>query len=43
VTPHVSGFQQHYWRDAAALFADNLHRFTRGEPLRNVVDKDAGY
>jgi phosphoglycerate dehydrogenase-like enzyme len=43
VTPHVSGFQQHYWRDAAALFADNLHRFTRGEPLRNVVDKHAGY
>jgi phosphoglycerate dehydrogenase-like enzyme len=43
VTPHVSGFQQHYWRDAAELFADNLRRFTRGEPLRNVVDKQAGY
>jgi phosphoglycerate dehydrogenase-like enzyme len=43
VTPHVSGFQRHYWRDATALFADNLRRFTGGEPLRNVVDKEAGY
>jgi phosphoglycerate dehydrogenase-like enzyme len=43
VTPHVSGFQQHYWRDATALFADNLRRFTRGAPLRNIVDKQAGY
>ncbi len=43
VTPHVSGFQQHYWRDATALFAENLRRFSTGEPLRNVVDKQAGY
>ena len=43
VTPHVSGFQPHYWRDATALFADNLRRFTRGEPLWNIVDKHAGY
>jgi hypothetical protein len=25
------------------LFLDNWQRFVRGEPLRNVVDKRAGY
>jgi phosphoglycerate dehydrogenase-like enzyme len=43
VTPHVSGFHAGYWRDAAALFAGNLRRFEAGAPLRNVVDKQAGY
>jgi hypothetical protein len=28
------------WGD---LFVENLGRFARGEPLRNVVDKEAGY
>ncbi len=28
---------------AAALFLDNLDRYRRGEPLRNVVDLEAGY
>ena len=26
-----------------AIFADNLGRFDRGEPLRNRVDVQAGY
>ena len=43
ITPHVSGIHDRYWPDAAALFADNLRRFVAGEPLRNVVDKQAGY
>jgi phosphoglycerate dehydrogenase-like enzyme len=43
ITPHVSGFQPRHWPDAAALFADNLHRFETGQPLRNPVDKAAGY
>jgi len=43
ITPHVSGFHAHYWSDAAALFADNLRRFVAGQPLRNLVDKHAGY
>jgi phosphoglycerate dehydrogenase-like enzyme len=43
VTPHVSGSFANYWRDATDLFADNLRRFDAGEPLRNVVDKRAGY
>ena len=32
-----------HWDAATDLFADNLRRFERGEPLRNVVDKAAGY
>jgi len=43
ITPHVSGFHADYWRDAIELFADNLRRFSAGEPLRNAVDKAAGY
>jgi len=43
VTPHTSGFRDDYWALAAELFADNLGRFERGEPLLNVVDKEAGY
>jgi phosphoglycerate dehydrogenase-like enzyme len=32
------------WRDdAVRLFLDNLGRFRRGEPLRNVVDRSRGY
>jgi phosphoglycerate dehydrogenase-like enzyme len=43
VTPHVSGAMQDYWTPLVALFAENLRRFERDEPLLNVVDKHAGY
>jgi phosphoglycerate dehydrogenase-like enzyme len=43
VTPHVSGALRDYWTPLLALFAENLRRFERGDPLRNVVDKAAGY
>ena len=43
VTPHVSGALRDYWTPLVALFADNLRRFERGEPLLSVVDKIAGY
>jgi phosphoglycerate dehydrogenase-like enzyme len=43
VTPHTSGAMQDYWTPLVALFSDNLRRFERGESLRNVVDKVAGY
>ncbi|MGH9408037.1 MAG: D-2-hydroxyacid dehydrogenase [Vicinamibacterales bacterium] len=43
ITPHVSGFQASHWPNAAALFAANLRRFCAGEPLVNLVDKQAGY
>ena len=43
ITPHVSGFHAGYWPGAIQLFADNLRRFATGQPLANVVDKEAGY
>jgi len=43
VTPHTSGALRDYWTPLVALFAENLRRFERGEPLLNVVDKAAGY
>lgn len=43
ITPHVSGFHAGHWPRATQLFADNLRRFAAGQPLANVVDKEAGY
>jgi D-2-hydroxyacid dehydrogenase (NADP+) len=43
VTPHTSGAMQDYWTPLVGLFAENLRRLDRGEPLLNVVDKVAGY
>jgi phosphoglycerate dehydrogenase-like enzyme len=43
ITPHISGGMEDYWTPLVALFAENLRRFEHGEPLRNVVDKRAGY
>jgi len=43
VTPHISGLGPRYWERAVELFRGNLERFIRGEPLVNVVDKQAGY
>jgi len=43
VTPHVAGFREDYWAAAVDLFAANLERFLAGEPVANVVDKQAGY
>jgi phosphoglycerate dehydrogenase-like enzyme len=43
VLPHIGG--PHPQRDqvVARLFADNLGRFLDGKPLREVVDRKAGY
>jgi phosphoglycerate dehydrogenase-like enzyme len=43
ISPHSSASQERYTEKLVALFADNLGRFVRGEPLRNVVDRAAGY
>ncbi len=43
ITPHYSGSTPHYFERFLGIFLDNLHRFQRGEPLRNVVDKALGY
>jgi phosphoglycerate dehydrogenase-like enzyme len=44
VTPHVSPVSPgRFWRRELDLFLENWHRLVHGEPLRNVVDKQAGY
>jgi len=43
ITPHVSGFHAGQWPRVTQLFADNLRRFAAGQPLVNVVNKEAGY
>jgi phosphoglycerate dehydrogenase-like enzyme len=43
VSPHMSGDFTGWERAAVAVFLDNLERWRRGEPLRNVVDKAAGF
>lgn len=43
LTPHTAGHGPDYWERAMAQFEDNLTRFLAGAPLRNVVDKRAGY
>ena len=43
LTPHVSGVTRRYWEREVALIEENLRRLGEGRPLRNVVDRDAGY
>ncbi|HUF28995.1 MAG TPA: D-2-hydroxyacid dehydrogenase [Gemmatimonadaceae bacterium] len=44
LTPHVSAVSPGgFWRRELDLFIDNWRRFVRGGPLRNLVDKQAGY
>ena len=43
LTPHIAGFGPRYWEGIVELFARNLERWRRGEPLENLVDKRRGY
>jgi phosphoglycerate dehydrogenase-like enzyme len=43
ISPHCSTSQERYADKLFELFAENLGRYCRGEPLRNVVDLAAGY
>src|SRR4029079_17922313 len=44
LTPHVSPVSPGpFWPRQLDLFLDNWSRYSRGEPLRNVVNKQAGY
>jgi phosphoglycerate dehydrogenase-like enzyme len=43
LTSHSAGSSQHVRVRAMQLFVDNLHRYVKGEPLVNVVDKAKGY
>jgi phosphoglycerate dehydrogenase-like enzyme len=39
LTPHVAGYSPRIAERHLGLLLDNIGRFTRGEPLRNVVNK----
>jgi len=44
ITPHVSPVSPgRFWTRQLDLFLDNWRRYIGGEPLRNLVDKHAGY
>jgi len=44
LTPHISPVSPgRFWPRALDIFCDNWARYDRGEPLRNQVDKHAGY
>jgi phosphoglycerate dehydrogenase-like enzyme len=44
LTPHVSPVSPgRFWPRQLDLFLDNWRRYSSGTPLRNVVDKHAGY
>jgi phosphoglycerate dehydrogenase-like enzyme len=43
LTPHVAGEPADYARRVADVFLDNVARWRRHEPLRNVVDFERGY
>ncbi|MEO7913225.1 MAG: D-2-hydroxyacid dehydrogenase [Roseiflexaceae bacterium] len=43
MTAHYAGLTPVYNQRALAILLDNLKRYRAGEPLKNVVDKAAGY
>ena len=43
ITAHTSGRGPFYWERGIELFIENIGRYIRDEPMRNVVDKRAGY
>ena len=43
LTSHSAGASQNMRSRAMRLFVDNLHRYVKGEPLVNLVDKQKGY
>ena len=43
VSPHICGDVDGWEETVVAVFVDNLRRFVAGEPLRNLVDTDAGF
>jgi phosphoglycerate dehydrogenase-like enzyme len=43
ITPHNGATTPATQQRGADIFIDNLERYFAGKPLRNVVDKSAGY
>jgi phosphoglycerate dehydrogenase-like enzyme len=43
ITPHSAGLNEKLWELQYDVFAENLRRFQKGEPLLYVVNKQRGY
>jgi phosphoglycerate dehydrogenase-like enzyme len=43
ISPHTADQTEDWLQRATQLFVENFRRFVAGEPLLNVVDKEAGY
>lgn len=43
LTGHYAGMHPEYGRLALEAALDNLRRYVRGKPLRNLIDKEKGY
>lgn len=43
ITAHSAGATPRYWERQGPLIAENIRRWQRGEPLRNLVDLERGY
>lgn len=44
ITPHISAVTpRRFWDRQADLYLENCRRYVAGTPLRNVVNKEAGY
>ncbi len=43
ISPHMSGDDEDANTTMFEMFCDNLARYERGQPLRNLVDKERGY
>lgn len=43
ILPHISATTPRFWEREADLITENLKRYLEDRPLRNVVDKAAGY
>lgn len=43
ILPHVSGTSTRFWEREQALILDNIARYLAGDPLRNEVNRRAGY
>ena len=43
ISAHTADHTQTWLHDSVAFFMEQFGRFVKGEPLKNVVDKRAGY
>ena len=43
LTPHTSGFRQGHWEEVIELYAENIQRWLRGEPLKFRIEPELGY